>query len=115
VAFARVDVTFEGAVPEGTTLDAVRVIETDAKGIPYASDGLDGERTGSVVFMPHPQDPEDVEFAAVVWGDGNRVLGLEPIGRAAPGTVTEATVSLGEGRELCVDLYDEETCHDPAE
>lgn len=54
VAFARVDVALETAVPEGFTLDAFQVVEMQSKGEPYASVKLDGAMTASLVYIPLP-------------------------------------------------------------
>jgi hypothetical protein len=115
VSFARVSIAFDGALPEDVVLAEMRVIETDSKGYIYGSADVADGRSANVIFMPHPNDPDDATFAASAFSQAGQVLGIAPIGGAKPGTVREATVSLGENRALCVDLYDADMCYAPAE
>lgn len=113
ISFVRVPVTIEGTPPEDMPIERLAVIETDYKGMPYGETARVAEDgSGTVVFARHPKDEGDLNFA-VVAKHGRYVLGLTPIGQPDPDSTIEATVTLGEGLDLCVELYSEEMCGAP--
>jgi len=113
ISFVRVPVTIEGPPPEGMPIERLAVIETDYKGMPYGETARVGDDgSGTVVFARHPKDEGELSFA-VVAKHRHYVLGLAPIGQPDPDSTLEATVTLGEGLDLCVAVYSEDMCGAP--
>jgi hypothetical protein len=110
-------VRVEASVTGDGAPDRLRVIETGDRGEVFAASPYNPDGPTVLGFMPMIASAPDLEFTfgVAAANEQGQVIGLSEIGQPEAGETVTIDLAVGEGMDLCTELYDADMCQAPAQ